>query len=58
MPLLEKLEITIQNEVEAEQIISTVKNIKRLNGVEINRDVLELAHDLDFHEFPTSKMMD
>lgn len=47
MPNLTTLDISIRTESEAEMIISTLMNITKLNGVLINRTVLQLACELE-----------
>ena len=44
---LKDLWITIQNENEAELIIKKVTNLKVLNGIEVNRNVLQLSQEFD-----------
>ena len=40
---MQNLEITIENETQAESVITQLVNLRVLNGIDVNRDMLLLA---------------
>ena len=40
---MQNLEITIENETQAESVITQLANLRVLNGIDVNRDMLLLA---------------